>query len=80
MNVEFKTGTIFCEIIEKNVKIAKEMGMSDRVIYSTFNHYSVLKAKQIASYCQAGFLYTDDIIDLPSKQSGVNFLHLPAIT
>lgn len=81
VNVELKTNIVFYEgIEEKAVQVAEKMGMSERVIYSSFNHYSVLKVKEFAPRTKTGFLYTDGIINIAkyAKQYGVNAIHPPA--
>jgi glycerophosphoryl diester phosphodiesterase len=46
INIEFKTGILFYEgIEEKTTDLVKQYNLSDRVIYSSFNHFSVHKAK-----------------------------------
>ena len=48
VNIELKTGIYWYPEIEKKVAaIVEETGMKDRVIYSSFNHYSVQKLKSI---------------------------------
>ena len=44
INVELKTGIFWYKDLEKKVlELTKEMEMEDRVIYSSFNHYSIAK-------------------------------------
>ena len=62
INVELKTGVNFYPGIESAVyQLVDEYGMKDRVIYSSFNHESVMKMKEIESNVMCGFLYTDGI-------------------
>ena len=47
INVELKTGIFFYPGIEEKVlKLTKEMGMEERIWYSSFNHYSLKKVKE----------------------------------
>ena len=54
--------------------------MEDLVIYSSFNHYSIRKIKEIAPQAETAYLYSDVIlqIDKYAKNEGVNGLH-PAV-
>lgn len=65
INIELKTGIIFYDIEEKIVEMTHKYGFNDRVIYSSFNHSSVLKIKEIDSTARTGFLYADGPIDMP---------------
>lgn len=81
INIELKTGIIFYpEIEEKILALTAEMGMEDRVIYSSFNHYTVTKIKTLKPDAMVGFLYADGPIDMPEygKKHGVDALH-PAL-
>ncbi len=78
INVEFKTGMFFYELlIEKVLELTEKMGLSDRVFYSSFNHYSCMKVKELKSDAYVGFLYEDGIIDVVRyvKEHGGNALH-----
>ena len=80
INIEIKTGIIFYPIEEKLLALTKEMGMEDRVFYSSFNHYTVKKIHQLDPATTVGFLYADGPIDMPEygTKHGVNALH-PAL-
>ena len=42
INVEIKSGVVFYPEIERKViALTREMGMEDRVLYSSFNHYTL---------------------------------------
>ena len=57
INVELKTGVFFYEGIEEKVlSLAKEMKMEERIIYSSFNHYSVMKVKELDENAKIGLL------------------------
>ena len=78
INIELKTGIISYEgIEEKIVELTEKKGFNDRVIYSSFNHYSVMKIKEIDPGARRGFLYADGIMDMPeyAKRHGVDALH-----
>lgn len=81
INIEIKTGMVFYEKIEEKIlALAKEMGMEDRVCYSSFNHYTVTRIHELKPDAEVGFLYADGPIDMPSYgvKHGVNALH-PAL-
>lgn len=67
INIEFKTGIIFYDGIEyKTAELVKKYGLSGRVIYSSFNHYSVQKVKgydpaaKTALLCGGGMIVTGE--------------------
>ncbi|MDD6790250.1 MAG: glycerophosphodiester phosphodiesterase [Lachnospira sp.] len=81
INIELKTGVYFYPDIEKmTVELTHACGYEDRVIYSSFNHYSVLKIKELDPKAKTAFLYSDGPIDMPAygKKYGVTALH-PAL-
>lgn len=64
VNVEIKTGLVLYPGIEqKLVSLAGEMHMSDRVLYSSFNHYSLLSLRAIDPPARIGLLYTEALVD-----------------
>lgn len=81
INVELKNGIVFYDNLEERVlDLTKEMGMCERTIFSSFNHYSVMKLKRLDSSVSAGFLYEDGYLDMPdyAQKHGINALH-PAL-
>lgn len=81
INIEIKTGVVFYEKIEEKIlALTKEMGMENRVCYSSFNHYTVTRIHELKPDAEVGFLYADGPIDMPSYgvKHGVNALH-PAL-
>ncbi|MDD4080921.1 MAG: glycerophosphodiester phosphodiesterase [Eubacteriales bacterium] len=58
INVELKNSRIPYEgMEEKCIDLARRKGISDRVIYSSFNHYSLFKVKAIDPDAVCGLLY-----------------------
>ena len=48
INVEIKTGIVFYPGIEGRVlELTERLGMKERVIYSSFNHYTIRKIKEV---------------------------------
>lgn len=81
INIELKTGIVFYDRLEEKIlALTKEMGMEDRVIYSSFNHDTIRKLRALDKKAQTGFLYADGTMDMPeyAKRYGVNALH-PAL-
>ena len=81
LNIELKTGIYwYSNLEEKTMELVKEAGMEDRVIYSSFNHYSIKKILELDSHAECAFLYSDVIlnVDKYAKNAGVCGLH-PAV-
>lgn len=77
INVELKNGIIFYENLEEKVmELTKRMGLADRVIYSSFNHYSVMKLKELDPTVETGFLYEDGYLNMPEY---ANKYHVEAL-
>ncbi len=78
INVELKNGVIFYpDLEEKVLELTNRMELSDRTIYSSFNHYSVMKLKKLDPAVKTGFLYEDGYLDMPeyAAKHGVEALH-----
>ncbi|HEX3021087.1 MAG TPA: glycerophosphodiester phosphodiesterase [Lachnospiraceae bacterium] len=81
INVELKNGIVFYDNLEESIiELTKRMGLWERVTFSSFNHYSVMKLKKLDPFTQVGFLYEDGYIDMPdyALKHGVCALH-PAL-
>ena len=65
------------EIINEPLKKA---GMEERVIYSSFNHYSIQQMKKIVPEAETAYLYSDVILNVAeyAKNTKVDGLH-PAV-
>lgn len=78
VNIELKTGICFYPGIEEEVvSVVKQFGLERRVIYSSFNHSSVLKIKKLEPDSQCAFLYNDGIADAAdyAKKYSITTLH-----
>ncbi len=65
VNVEFKTGIFWYKGIEEKVlDLTSKMGMEDRVIYSSFNHYTLAHIRREKPDAETGLLYSDNWIDV----------------
>lgn len=81
INVELKNGIVFYDNLEERVmELTRKMGLEERVIYSSFNHYSIMKLKRLDPSVKTGFLYEDGYLDMPeyAAKHGVEALH-PAL-
>ncbi len=81
VNIELKTGVYWYKKIEEAVAdLVQAMGMEDRIIYSSFNHYSVQKMKQLCPKAETAYLYSDVMLHVEeyAKNTGVKGLH-PAL-
>ena len=81
VNIELKTGIYwYPEIEQKVADLVKKAGMEERVIYSSFNHYSLLQLKQLNDHVQTGILFSDGWVNpaMYAKNLGINAVH-PAV-
>ncbi|MCQ2484239.1 MAG: glycerophosphodiester phosphodiesterase [Clostridia bacterium] len=77
-NIELKTGINEYDGIEQMVcDMIKEFGLEDRIIISSFNHFSVARFKALCPEMKCGFLEGDWIIDFGAyaKKNGADFVH-----
>lgn len=77
-NIELKTGVNEYPGIEKAVfELIKEFGLEDRIIISSFNHYSVMRFKELASDIDCGYLTGDWIYNFGeyARNRGVECVH-----
>lgn len=64
LNIELKTTErLYPELPEKLAALTNEFKMGERVIYSSFNHYSLLAMKQFAPEAKTGLLYQLGLVD-----------------
>lgn len=78
INIELKTGVFDYEGIEqKIIGLTHEAGMQDRVIYSSFNHYTIKRIQALDKDAKTAFLYADGALDMPEygEKNGVKALH-----
>lgn len=78
INIELKTGVYFYPGLEEAiVELTRKKGWMDRVIFSSFNHYSIMKIKELAPEAMTGFLYADGTLNMPgyAAENQVDALH-----
>lgn len=81
VNIELKTGIFWYPEIEKKVlELVQEEGMENRVIYSSFNHYSIQKIRELSPEAETAYLFGDVILHVEeyASKTGVKGLH-PAL-
>ncbi len=63
INVELKNSRILYEgLEEKVIRLAEETGMREKILYSSFNHHSILHIKEIDSSLPCGLLYDATLV------------------
>ena len=78
VNVEIKSGVVIYEGIEKRLlELATRFNISDRIIYSSFNHYSLMLLREIDPDVKIGLLYSEALISphLYALHVGANAIH-----
>lgn len=78
VNIELKTGILWYEGIEKKtLDLVAELGMEDRIIYSSFNHYSIAQVQRLAPEAETAYLFGDIPCDVEryAAARGVKGLH-----
>ncbi|PKR86017.1 glycerophosphodiester phosphodiesterase [Heyndrickxia camelliae] len=61
-NIEFKTGKIeYPYIEEKVIQLIREYGFEERIIISSFNHYSIIHCYRLAPEIEIAPLYSDGL-------------------
>ncbi len=78
INIELKTAVFnYPGIVDIVMNEVKEFGMEDRVIYSSFNHYTCIEILEKDPNAYVGFLYQDLFIDVAEyvKAHGGRALH-----
>jgi glycerophosphoryl diester phosphodiesterase len=64
LNIEIKSGiVIYPGIEEKVLEEVEAYGIQDKVIISSFNHYSINRIKQLAPSVKTGILYMEGIFE-----------------
>lgn len=78
LNLELKNGVvIYPELEEKVIQVVRDYNMEQRIVISSFNHYSLAKCKQIAPEISTGILYMEGLYE-PwnyAKTLGAHALH-----
>ena len=78
VNVELKTTQeLYPAMPEKLVRLEKEYAMEGRVLYSSFNHYSLMAIRQYDGAARIGLLYDLGLVDpwIYAKQLSATAIH-----
>ena len=78
LNIELKNSVVpYPGMEEKVLRTVEAAGLSDRVIYSSFNHESMVRIHEINPDAKCGLLYSDGFVNVPSyaKKLGMNAIH-----
>ncbi|MEG1877985.1 MAG: glycerophosphodiester phosphodiesterase [Lachnospiraceae bacterium] len=78
INIELKTGIFFYPGIEERVvALVKRMGMESRVLYSSFNHYSIMAIKKLNPDAKTGVLYSCGLYEAAeyARHLGADAIH-----
>ncbi|WP_138495491.1 glycerophosphodiester phosphodiesterase [Paenibacillus pinistramenti] len=64
VNIELKNGVVpYPGLEEAVIREVRDFGLSDRIILSSFNHYSLVKCKQLAPEIRTGLLYMEGLYE-----------------
>ena len=78
VNVELKTDNYpYPGLEEQCLELVARMGLEDRVIYSSFNHFTLMKMRQLKPDAKLGMLF-GDVMVRPweyAERLNVNYLH-----
>ncbi|HPX32894.1 MAG TPA: glycerophosphodiester phosphodiesterase [Erysipelotrichaceae bacterium] len=78
LNIELKNSVFEYTVMEQKVlELVKKYEMEDRVIYSSFNHYSIVKILKLDPSAICAFLHSDKVIGMATyaKSYNVKYLH-----
>ena len=79
LNIEIKTCSAWYdkELTRRTVSLVQQSGIKDRVIFSSFEHRSLLDAKELDDTIPCGLLYVGNLIHPGryAKAVGVEYIH-----
>ena len=72
LNIELKNGIVmYPEIEEDTLALVQKYNLEERVIFSCFNHYSIMKLMQLGTKSELAFLYAEGLYE-PWKYASTN--------
>ena len=78
-NVELKSSIVYYpELEEKTAEMIKAFGLEDRMIFSSFNHLSIVRMKQLLPQCPVGALVENNDLQFAGyycHKYGFEFYH-----
>lgn len=73
VNIELKTGILWYEGIEKKtLDLVEKLGMKNRTVYSSFNHYSIAEVQRLAPEAETAYLFGDIPCDVEKYAAAHN--------
>lgn len=78
INLELKNSEIFYEGLEEKVlHLAEENGLESRLLYSSFNHYSMRKIRKLLPTARTALLYSEGFMDIGeyARRNGAYAVH-----
>lgn len=78
INIEIKTDVIqYPGIEEKCLKLVEDMRLKEQIIFSSFNHYTLVKLRAMCSDVKLGVLYSDGLYQpwIYAKSIKADYLH-----
>ncbi len=77
INVEIKADVVvYYGIWDELIKLEREMGMQGRILYSSFNHFVLMKLRELDPTAKIGLLYSHGMVD---PWVYANYLHADAV-
>lgn len=77
VNVEIKTDAVqYPDIERKCLELAREKGMEERVLYSSFNHYTLARLLQLNPAAKTGLLYMSGLYQPWTYAKSVGATHI----
>ena len=77
VNIELKNSrAAFPALEEKTLEAVEKAGMREKTIYSSFNHYVLMKLREVDPKAKIGLLYSEAMVD---PWVYANYLHADAI-
>lgn len=78
INIELKDSVRqYPGLAEETLKLVQRLGVENQVIYSSFNHYSMVNVKQLSSEAKTGLLYSSPLYEpwTYAQMGGADALH-----
>ncbi len=78
LNIEIKSTIVLYEGIEEKVlDLVKRAGLGERVLFSSFNHYSLLLLRKLDPTAKIGLLYSEAMVDpyVYAQHLGADAIH-----
>lgn len=79
VNIEFKTNIFRYEgIVPKTIAMVEDYGLEDRIIFSSFNHYTAYQAKELNPKIRGAFISANSMMEPEKycKDYGLDYYHV----